>query len=239
MKLSVVIPTYNEEQRLPGLLDALFKEKTDAIEVIVADRPGKDRTREIAKSYGCKITGGGSPAEGRNEGAKIAQGDIILFLDADVKFLPQFIHKTLADFEKRKLGIASYHLYPQTNSFWLNKFTITLFYNWQQNLWQKFFPMGAMGILVKRDIFNQVGGFDPSIKLAEDMYLVGRAAKLGKFGIIKNVPLFMPLRRFEKDGYIRTAWKYFLCGLHMVFLGPVRSGKTFDYDFSHYDNDKK
>ncbi len=239
MQLSVVIPTYNEEERLPGLLQSLLQEKFSDMEIIVADRPGRDRTREIAASYGCKITDGGSPAEGRNLGARLALGKYILFLDADIKFLPGLLQKTLTDAENRKLVVASYHLYPQENSFWLNNFTINLFYNWQQNLWQKVFPMGAMGILVKKEIFDKVGGFDATIKLAEDVYFVGQAARFGKFGIIKGAALYMPLRRFERDGYLRTAWKYFLCGLHMAFIGPVRSGKVFDYNFNHYDDNNK
>ena len=91
-----------------------------------------------------------------------------------------------------------------------------------------------MGIMVKRDIFEKVKGFDPSIKLSEDHCFIQAAAKLGKFGIIRSAKIYMPARRFEKDGYWQTAFKYLLCGLHMMFLGPVRSDK-FNYQFGHYD----
>ncbi|MFA5178466.1 MAG: glycosyltransferase [Candidatus Paceibacterota bacterium] len=237
--LSIVIPTYNEEKRLPILLEALLSEKIPDLEIIVADRRGKDKTREVAEKYGCLITDGGTPAEGRNNGAKIAKGDIILFLDADVKISPDFLKKSLSDFEKNNLGVASYHIYPIKSNLFLNKFILNVCYNWHQKTLRKIFPMGAMGIMVRKDIFNQVGGFDPKIKLAEDIYFVQQAAKLGGFDIIKGTPLYMPTRRFDKDGYFRTGGKYLLCGLHMVFLGPVKSGRIFDYKFNHYDNNKK
>ncbi len=237
--LSIVIPTYNEEKRLPILLEALLSEKIKDLEIIVADRQGTDKTREVAEKYGCRITDGGSPAEGRNNGAKIAKGDIILFLDADVKIPPDFLKKSLFDFEKNNLGVASYHIYPIKSNLFLNKLILDICYNWQQKILKKIFPMGAMGIMVRKDIFNKVGGFDPKIKLAEDIYFVQQAAKLGEFDIIKGISLYMPTRRFDKDGYFRTGGKYLLCGLHMIFLGPVKSGRIFDYKFNHYDNNKK
>jgi glycosyltransferase involved in cell wall biosynthesis len=236
--LSVIIPTYNEEKRLPKMLATLKKEKSVDFEIIVADRPGHDKTREIAKSWGCKITDGGSPAEGRNMGADIAEGDMLLFLDADIKLSPHFLRNSIREFNSRKLGIASYHLYPVKGNFLINSLSINVYYNWQQTLLRNIFPMGAMGIMVKKDIFKSVGGFDYTIKLAEDVNFVREAAKLGKFGIIKSARIFMSLRRFDKDGYLRTGLKYFLCEAHMMLKGPVRSGKTFDYQFGHFDENK-
>lgn len=237
--LSVIIPTYNEEKNLPGLLESLTSEKRKDVEIIVADRPGKDRTREIAREYGCRITNGGSPAEGRNQGAQIAKGDMLLFLDGDVRLSPEFLSKSIEDFKERKLDIASYHLYPMKGNFKLNRFSIDLLYNRPQTILKRKFPMGAMGIMVKKIIFDKIGGFDTSIKLAEDMYFVQQAAEMGRFGIIKDVPIFMPTRRFDKDGYFRTGFKYLMCGLHMWFKGPVREGSLFEYKFNHYDSKKK
>jgi hypothetical protein len=93
--------------------------------------------------------------------------------------------------------------------------------------------MGAMGIMVKKEVFDKVGGFDESITLAEDMYFVGQACKYGNFDIIKGVKVYMPSRRFEKDGYWRTAFKYLLCGLNMGILR--RAERKVRYDFGHYD----
>ena len=85
MILSIIIPTYNEEEYLPVLLDSIKKQNFEDYEVIIADANSTDKTREIASEYGCIITEGGMPAVGRNNGAKIAKGEYLLFLDSDLK----------------------------------------------------------------------------------------------------------------------------------------------------------
>ena len=76
MKISIIIPTYNEEDYLPALLKSIQRQNFKDLEVIVADAHSTDKTLEIAKKYNCKIVPGGLPAVGRNNGAKIAQGEL-------------------------------------------------------------------------------------------------------------------------------------------------------------------
>src|SRR5690242_14030921 len=82
--LSIIIPTYNEEEYLPRLLASIRSQRFEGYEIIVADNKSTDRTREIAARFGAKIVDGGMPGPGRNLGARAAQGDLLLFLDADV-----------------------------------------------------------------------------------------------------------------------------------------------------------
>ena len=81
--LSIIIPTLNEEKCLPKLLDSIKNQNFNDYEIIVADAHSRDRTRAIALRYGCKIVEGGIPSVARNHGIKVAQGDYILFVDAD------------------------------------------------------------------------------------------------------------------------------------------------------------
>ncbi len=211
--------------------------KALAYEVIVADAGSKDKTLEIAKNYGCKIVSGGLPAKGRNNGAKIAKGDLLLFLDADVILPDNFLKKSLEEFEARKLKVASYRLIPRTEHRVIRT-CFDIFYNWPIILWERILAYGAMGILVEKEIFEKVGGFDEDIKIAEDMHFVREAKKLGKFGIIRSVKIYISLRRYREDGYLKTWFKYFLCQMHMIFLGPVRSD-IFNYRFGHYSKTDK
>ncbi|MBL7142225.1 MAG: glycosyltransferase [Candidatus Pacebacteria bacterium] len=236
--LSIIIPALNEEKYLPLLLRSI-KEQNFSLdyELIVADAGSKDRTIEIAQSFGCSVIKGGLPAVGRNAGAKVAKGDLFLFLDADILLSEKFLENSISEFEKRKLGIASYCLVPRTKSL-LFKIGFDIFYNKPIVIAQGFLANGAMGILVKREIFEKVGGFDESIKIAEDHYFTRKASKFGRFGIIKSAKIFITLRRFKQDGYLKTILKYFLCSLYALSGKAVRSD-IFNYRFGHYSKKDK
>jgi len=235
--LSIIIPTLNEEKYLPLLLKAIKKQNFNgSFEVIIADAGSKDKTLEIAKNFGCKITKGGLPAKGRNEGAKIAKGDIFLFLDADNIYLPDnFLENLLEEFERRKLGVASFTIYPEGNMFDRLAFRISYFWI---NLTQNFLPHAFNSILVKRKIHEIIEGFDEEIKMAEDHAYARAASKFAKFGFIKTEPVLTSCRRFERDGRLKTYLKYFLAGVHMLFLGNIKSD-IFKYRFGHFIEKKE
>lgn len=230
--LSIIIPTLNEEKHLAKLLKSIEKQDFNNYEVIIADDGSKDKTLEIAKKYKCKIVKGGSPAQGRNNGAKIAKGERLLFLDADVILPNKIFGKILKEFKKRKLKIASFFLLPSEKEK-SSQFFFTLFYNFPILLLEKIIPHAAMGILIERKLFKKLKGFDENIKLAEDHDLARRAKKLGKYGILKEAKLLVSSRRFKKEGWIGTYLKYLLCEGHMIFIGPVKSD-IFKYKFNHY-----
>jgi glycosyltransferase involved in cell wall biosynthesis len=235
--LSIIIPTLDEEKHLPLLLESIKKQDFSDYEIIVADAGSKDKTLEIAKSYGCKITGGGLPARGRNRGAKAARGDLLLFLDADVVFPKKIFSKVLKEFSQRKLDIATFCLLPSKNDK-MSKFFFTFFYNLPITSLEKVLPHAAMGILIKKALFKKLSGFDEKIKLAEDHDLARRAGKLGKYGILKSTKLFISDRRFKKDGWLKTGSKYLFCEGYTIFIGPVKSD-IFKYRFNHYSKNKE
>ena len=79
MKLSIITPTLNEEKFLLVLLESIKNQSFNDLEIIVADAGSRDKTMEMAKSFGCQIVKGGLPAKGRNEGAKIAKAICFYF----------------------------------------------------------------------------------------------------------------------------------------------------------------
>ena len=246
---SVVIPALNEEKYLPFLLSSLKKQALkDLAEIIVADGGSEDKTQEIAKNYGCEVVSGGLPAAGRNNGAKVAEGELILFLDADIILAENFLEKILKEFKERNLDIASFALgcsqkfHPVRGnpapslkgrdaaaplarriSNGVYDLSYKIFYNIPSFLTEKFLPQAMSTILVKSDIHHKIGGFDEEIKIGEELDYVRRGAKIGKYGFFKKSKIFASPRRFQKDGWFLTWLKYFLCQLHMLFLGPVKS----------------
>jgi glycosyltransferase involved in cell wall biosynthesis len=238
--LSIVIPTLNEEDNIKKLLESIRKQDFDDYEIIVADAGSKDGTKKIAQKFGCKIVKGGTPAKGRNQGAKEAKGNILLFLDADVILKNNSLKKALKEFKKKKLKIATFFLLP-SGSKKAPKFLFTFFYNIPIFLMEKILPHAAMGILVNKALFKKLGGFDEKITLAEDHDLARRAkklGKLGKYGIIKSSNIYVSDRRFRKEGWLKTYSKYLLCEGHMILIGPVKKD-LFKYTFEHLQGKKK
>jgi len=234
--LSIIIPTLNEENYLPLLLKSIKRQNRELgfllYEVIIADGGSNDKTLEIAKNFGCQITKGNSPAQGRNEGAKIAQGDLLLFLDADIILPEKFFEKVLKEFKERNLGIATFFLQPHSNKK-SQKFLFEIFYNFPIRLSEKIFAHASQAILIKKELFEKVGGFDEKIKFAEDHCFVRKAKKFGKFEIIKSVKILSSPRRFEKDGWLKTYFKYILAEIHMIFLGDIKR-EIFKYKFGNF-----
>lgn len=219
--LSIIIPALNEEKFLPLLLEEIKKQKSfGGYEIIVADAGSTDKTIEIAKNFGCRLVKGGLPAKGRNEGAKIARGDILLFTDADNIYLPEdFLSNLLKGFEKRELDVASFPIYPKGNIF--DKLAYGIYNHWVQ-LVQRFAAYATNSVLVRSYIHQKVGGFDEEIKIAEDHFYAKMAKNFGKFGFIKTKPVLTSIRRFEKDGRLKTYLKYLIAGIYMFFFGPIK-----------------
>lgn len=230
LMVSIVIPTYNEENFLSKLLRSIKRQTYRNKEVIVADANSKDKTREIAEFYGARVVRGGSVAIGRNNGAEHAKGDIILFLDADV-VLPDasFLRQTVMEFERRHLGIATCLPLPISTK------KIDHAFHDFVNVYIKL--LGAMMphapgfcIMVRREIHEKIGGFDKRIKLAEDHDYAEQAVKFGKFGVLRSRKIPVSIRRLDKDGRLKIAMKYILCELHRLTLGSVKSD-IFKYKF--------
>ena len=100
-------------------------------EVIIADANSSDNTREIAESYGCTVVDGGLPGVGRNRGAAVAKGELLLFLDSDLELTEGYLENIVEDFEDLNLGIAitqmtaiSEKKYVQALHTWCNWFMI-------------------------------------------------------------------------------------------------------------------
>ncbi len=228
--LSIIIPTLNEQDYLPLLLTEIKKQDFEDYEIIVADANSSDDTVEIAESFGCKITEGGLPAKGRNNGAKIASGDLFLFIDADVLSLPTgFLNKLVEKFKSRNLDVASFSIYPQGNI--VDRIFYTL-YNFWAGLSQGFLPHATNVILVKKGIHQAINGFNERVMLAEDHDYVRRAKKYGKFGFINIKSVLVSARRFERDGRFITYLRYVLAGFWMLVFGSIKSD-IFKYRFNY------
>lgn len=234
--LSIIIPTLNEEHYLPPVLESIKRQSFKDYEIIVADADSTDKTVEIAKNYGCWVVPGGLPAKGRNEGAKVARGDTLLFLDADTILPDGFLEKITNEFRLRGLDSATCPIKP----FGKSKFAMiyyNLFFNFPSLVLERIYPNGTGLIIAKKDLHQKIRGFNEELMVGEDHEYIRRTAKLGRYRVLKSDRFFWSERRFKKEGWFRTLFKYGLIGLHLIFLGPVKTD-IFKYRYGHYEDKK-
>lgn len=240
--LSIVIPTLNEEEYLPRVLRDLRNQTYRDYEIIIADAGSTDRTLDIARHSGCSVTKGGLPGKGRNEGAKKAKGDLILFLDADVRLSGKsFLKEALKEFRSRRLSAATClfssmgrsEMFPQevTRSW----FT---FVNYLMLAAERIAPFGVGSLIfVKTSVHKAVGGFDEDVQFSEDVLYIRKIAKKYRFRILRKVRLHWSLRRFDKEKWVKPLFLYILASFVMHFdkrhLKIFNNGPL-EYKFGHY-----
>ena len=117
-ELSIIVPSFNEELRLPASLEkisAYIREKRPNTEVIVVDDGSKDRTAEVAESWRDRIPGLRVLSNGINRGKGFsvrhgslqAHGDVILFTDADLSSPIEEAEKLFAALQSHDVAIGS------------------------------------------------------------------------------------------------------------------------------------
>ena len=233
--LSIIIPTLNEEVYLPRLIKSVRLQDYLDYEIIVSDGGSEDKTQEIAKDNNCILVVDDKhrhPAWQRNNGAKNAKGEILLFLDADTVLQETFLTKAVNEFKKRDLGIAAFYIKFNPNNPLYSIFSFTV--NILAYVRQFYSPIGiGAGIMSKRELHNKVDGFDTSIFLAEDYDYCRRMSKIGKFKMIRLIKLLYSSRRLEQYGELRTLYKWLKMGSRSLFGIKIKE-KIIDYDFGKF-----
>ena len=235
--LSIVIPTLNEEKYLPQLLNSLTQQ-TIPHEIIVADAHSTDKTVEIAWQYGAKVVEGGRPARARNNGWRAAQGDQVLFLDADVVLRPGALDRLARRFEKQNLTWCTVRSVPLS---W-HPFdrSLGVIGNGFAYFSQKLRPWSAgYFIWIRKSALNTLGGFNEKLKVSEDYDLIERLSHIPdvRHRYYWTPSLRLSFRRYEVEGrwplvkkYLRILWN--------TLTNQHDKNADIEYQFAHYDAKK-
>lgn len=178
--LSIVIPVLNEAHHLAELLPQLQQQTLPARETIVADAASQDASREVALAHGAHLVAGGRPAVGRNQGARAAEGDWLVFIDADTR-LPDrtTLARVVAEATRQEVAaiVGDYRPYYRPGdrghaSRWLRVWDcgmLRILSEAQRGWLQLGFPIGqALFLATRRERFLELGGFDPGAEPFED-----------------------------------------------------------------------
>jgi glycosyltransferase involved in cell wall biosynthesis len=198
--VSVIITTKNEEKNIGNCLRSIKNQTFKDIELIVVDNFSKDKTAEIAKKYAATVYyKGNERSTQRNYGAKIANGEYILYLDADMILNPTLIADCVAEC-KRDLSDALY--VPERivgEGFWIKV----------RDFERSFYTGTVIDAVrfIRRDLFLQIGGFDETLIGPEDWDLDRKIRKVGRTGI-NLTPLFHNEGRLDMNHYLKKKSYY-------------------------------
>ena len=229
-KISFIIPTLNEEKVIEKLLRNLREIKTIPYEIIVSDGKSTDRTLDIARPLADKIVENATGqrqtiGQGRNEGAKAASGDVLVFLDADVR-VPEpdkFFQRALAHFADDSMltGLSGWvRVFPEQESF-MDMVGYLILSDWSFYVSNNIFHVGSTcGELqiIKTDAFRQLRGYREDLTTVEDKDLFYRLSRIGHTRTDPRLLVYHTGRRPHKIGWPRLLWTWFYNSLHFTFF---------------------
>jgi glycosyltransferase involved in cell wall biosynthesis len=186
MQVSFVIPARDEERMLPLALESIRQAIASVgvtAEVVVVDDGSIDRTAEIATAGGARVV----PVElhnigaVRNAGARIAAGEVLIFLDADTQLPAKTLEAALHEIEQGAVGGGAGIRFDDIS--WSQRQMARLF-TWY---WQRWHGWAAgCFIYCRRADFEAVGGFNEEYFAAEEQYLTETLRPRGRFVILRE-----------------------------------------------------
>jgi glycosyltransferase involved in cell wall biosynthesis len=228
MKISIIIPAYNEENYIRDCLEAVQKNAGGVFEVIVVDNASTDKTAEIAKSFPF-IRVVDQPQKGllwaRQKGFEEAKGELLAYIDCDCHIGPNWLVEIAKEFGKDpKLvslsGPYRYYDLPPVYNFFANL-------SWWLSAPFTYRIVGYMvlggNFVVKKEIVEKIGGFNTNISFyGEDTDLARRLSPYGKVKFKMNFFVRTSGRRLLQEGLLKTFWVYGLNFLwEVIFKKPL------------------
>lgn len=222
MKISVIIPTIDEQPHIEDAIRSAWNAGAD--EIIVADGGSIDRTVSLASSLGARAFSSRSGrAVQQNAGAEAASGDVFVFLHADCRLDADSLAQIRAALQNKprcvggcfRQSIADdrfrYRLVERGNI--LRVRILKWIY-------------GDQALFVRRDVFECLGGF-PNLRLLEDLYFAKSLRAKGKL-IVLVAPLVVSARRWNKVGLVKqTVRNWAIITAAHLGVSPERLAKFY------------
>lgn len=208
MKLSIIVPAYNEEATIAKTLEGLKNQTYQDVELIVVDNNSKDKTGEIARKFTDNVFK--ETQQGYIyaviRGAKESTGDLITFCDADTVYPPNWAKKAVHGFNRKDVVV----VYGTCDTF--DTGPISRFFNWIGYTLFLYFSRilgldntSGFNFIMRKDAYEKVGGYDPAYKkMSPDIELGKRLSKIGKIRLIPSLKVSSSARRFQEGGNLKT-----------------------------------
>lgn len=213
MKLSIIIPTLNEEKVLRNTITELRKLDSIDYEIIISDGLSTDNTLAISDELADRVVVHDGKkrqtiAEGRNLGAQFARGEFLVFIDADVvipeinKFFIKAIHRFEADKRLEALTVFLKVL-PEHAKFFDKAFfsIVNRLYQLLNNVFHQGAASGEFQMF-RKSTFDRLGGYNPKLVVGEDNELFHRMSQVGRTNIASDLFVMHTSRRAHSVGWL-------------------------------------
>lgn len=222
-KISVVVPTYNEEKYVVRTLEQV-RRVLPASELIVADDKSTDATPFLASQYADAVVTSGLHRIGanRNVGARNTSenSEMLLFVDADTVLSEEFVRKAVEKFQDPEVVGVGCLVMPETRNpveelffFILNSFVL-----FAKALGKTY--LAGNCVAYRRNTFFEIGGFDEKTAAGEDMDLSRRISKVGRV-VLLPVIVRTSRRRLEKLGFLGLIKDWLRTTQDLLFHKPT------------------
>ena len=244
MRLSFVVPAYNEEAYLPACLESILRQidpdttslPAGTCEIIVVNNASTDRTREVALRYP-GVTVVDEPRKGltfaRQAGFAASTGALIANVDADSRLTPGWVAKVLSTFAEAEASAAShrmlaafsgplvyYDLTPRQRVL-VHVFYMTAWITYAINRY--ILRVGSMvqggNFVVNRSALEAIGGFNTTISFyGEDTDIARRLNDVGEVRFTFDLKMSSSARRLKSEGMLTMAARYSINYLWTTFF---------------------
>ncbi len=234
LSISLIIPVYNEEKIIERVLKVYDEDLRSkyGIELIVSDGGSEDSTAEIASRYADKMAVHKANrrqniAEGRNKGAEFADASALVFVNGDtVPENPDAFFSEIHDWISGAGDYADCEALTCKVSIEPSEIKIKdkIFY-FIHNRYVQFLNFIGLGMgrgefqAIKRELFQNLNGYDRFLAAGEDFDLFKRAAKRGKIGFMSDIVVYESPRRFRKYGYLRIILSWISNAISVMLWG--------------------
>ncbi len=234
MKISIVIPAYNEEKYLGACLENALKNKTSEVEeIIVVDNNSTDHTAQIAQQFPeVKLLKEEKPGtnNARQRGFGEARGELVAFIDADSHLTADWFYKTQKYFNEdpELVALSGPYTFYDLNSK-IKKKTVELWSKSEEILNRTMGYMAQGGnLIIKKQALEKIGGFNTQLTFyGDDIEVAKRLAKLGKVKFTVDLAIPSSARRLNGEGIVLTGLKYLFNYIWVViFHKPLHRTHT-------------